>query len=59
MVLGISIHFQRLGMCLQQSQLASIRVFGDQVKVWQKRGTYAVLRPNGWRSKPDTRTSPR
>lgn len=59
MVLGISIHFQRLGMCLQHSQLASIRVFGDQVQVWHQRGTYAVLRPNGWRSKPDSRISPR
>ena len=59
MTLGISIHFQRLSMCLQQSQLTSIRAFGGQVQVWQQRGTYAALRPNGWRSQPDSKTSPR
>ena len=59
MVLGISIHFQRLGMCLQQSQLASIRAFGDQVQTWRRLSTYATLRPSGWRSKPDSRTPPR
>ena len=59
MVLGISIHCQRLGMCLQQSQLASIRKAGNQVHTWRQLGAYAMLRPSGWRSKPDSKTSPR
>lgn len=59
MVLGVSLHFQRLGMTLQQSQLASIRRFTDQVQVWRQRGAYATLRPNGWRSQPDSKTPPR
>ncbi len=59
MVLGIGIHFQRMGMTLQQSQLASIRQFATQVQVWCQRGAYATLRPNGWRSQPDSKTPSR
>ena len=60
MVLGISIHFQRLGMCLQQSQLASIRAFGDQLQIWQQtQQPMRCLGPMVGAPNQTARTSPR
>ena len=59
LVVGVSTHFQRLAMCVQQSQLVSMMAFAKQVHVWRQRGAYATLRPAGWRSQPDSKTSPR
>ena len=45
-------------MCVQQSQLVSMMAFANQVHKWRQRGAYATLRPAGWRSQPESKTSP-
>lgn len=53
-VCGTTVLVQRLEMQVEHNQLCSMVALADRALLWSLRMKYAIHRPAGWRSDPDS-----